>query len=108
MNPSSDISQGTSAAAQEALATKLAASTLLEELLSAKAATQQAASRDLFAAVTGTSALDNAIAEVRGLIAASDRALSGAAVPVVRMPAGRASIIATSRDAREDAMRVAM
>lgn len=97
-----------SSALQEALATKAQALQLLEELLATKAAMQTGSStgRDLFAVVTGASAIDNAIAEVRDLIVSSDRVLGGTpAVTTVRLPAGRASIIAKGRD---EAIRVAM
>jgi hypothetical protein len=97
-----------SSALQDAQATKMKALQLLEELLATKAAMQTGSStgRDLFAAVTGASAIDNAIAEVRDLIVSSDRVLGGTpAVTTVRLPAGRASIIARGRD---EAMRVAM
>lgn len=94
------------AAASDTAATtmKACAAQLLEELLTAKAAQSVGASRDLFAAVTGHSALDNAIAECRSIIASSERMLAATQLeatngvaPALRLPAGRASIIATRR-----------
>jgi hypothetical protein len=99
-----------------ALATKTQASALLAELLAAKAASQStshapspASRRDLYAAVTGTSALDNAIDEARGMLARADRMLAAAAQPAnpiaVPRPAVRATILAKGRD---ESLRVAM
>ncbi len=101
-----------------ALATKAQATALLAELLAAKAASQAtsqatgpATGRDLFAAVTGTSALDNAIDEARGMLARADRMLASAGQPASQVtsamprPALRATILAK---AREESFRVAM
>jgi hypothetical protein len=97
-----------------ALATKAQATALLAELLAAKAASQAtgpATGRDLFAAVTGTSALDNAIDEARGMLARADRMLAATGQPASQVtsamprPALRATILAK---AREESLRVAM
>jgi hypothetical protein len=97
----------------QALATKRQATALLDELLAAKAAGQS--SRDLFAAVTGSSALDNAIADARAMIASADRLLGAATVSATSLVAsgrvvGRTTILPKPRGAEkaDEAFRVAM